>query len=174
MALKDLEGKRTGRPPGARTTSRLSRDAAWAYRHLDHPDARPPSPGAKLWVQFGREQPGHFLASVALLEATGRQEGGAGEDPRRDPGWAASPAQDGPRAGRLKRLFVPEARLVAYLTGGRAPWLTNLPHEFRVVGSEVDAGRRGVVLTIASEEFPEVAEGEAAPEVSPEFRCDYL
>jgi hypothetical protein len=69
MALKDLEGKRTGRPRGAKSTSRVRRDILWAYNHLDKPDAKPPSPGAKMWAKLARKEPVRFLAHVARNEA---------------------------------------------------------------------------------------------------------
>jgi len=40
MALKDLEGKRTGRPRGAKTTAK--RDILWTYCNLGKVDAKPP------------------------------------------------------------------------------------------------------------------------------------
>jgi len=65
MALKDLDGKRTGRPPGAKTASRVRRDILWAYNHLDKPDAKPPSPGALMWPECARKDPGLFLPCAA-------------------------------------------------------------------------------------------------------------
>ena len=153
MALKDLEGKRTGRPRGARTTSRLRRDAAWAYRHLDHPDARPPSPGAKMWAQLAREEPGRFLSCVALLEGEGPgqdRDGGAEEK--------VTPA------GRLMKLFVHQRQLVAWLTGDETSRIENLPPGFEVVGGEAAADGKGLFLTIRSESFPDVVEGEGVPQ----------
>jgi len=67
MALKDLEGKRTGCPPGARTSSRVRRDILWAYNHLDKADAKPPSPGAVMWAECARKDPGRFLTGFCRL-----------------------------------------------------------------------------------------------------------
>jgi hypothetical protein len=44
MGLQHLEGKRTGRPRGSKTSPLVDRDVRWAYRNLGTPDAVPPSP----------------------------------------------------------------------------------------------------------------------------------
>src|SRR5262249_11515682 len=90
MGLKDVEGKRSGRPRGAKTSSRVKRDIMWAYRNLANPDAKPPSAGAMLWANLARQQPGHFLACLVQLETPGGQDlasagkcEGAGREPDR-------------------------------------------------------------------------------------------
>jgi hypothetical protein len=77
MALKDLIGKRTGRPLGSRTSSRVRRDILWAYNNLDKPDTKPPSPGAQMWAEMARREPDQFLACVARVIG----------DPARRSGW---------------------------------------------------------------------------------------
>ena len=87
---------------GARTTSRVRRDILWAYSNLDNPDAKPPSPGAKMWAEHAREQRGHFLACVVRLDSSGPDvDGDAGavhdaltDQPQQRPGidYAATSA----------------------------------------------------------------------------------
>ena len=56
------------------------------------------------------------------------------------------------------------------LTGDRPlPWVSNLPHGFRVVACTVDPTRQGLVLTLYSETFPVVPAGEPIPELMPQF-----
>src|SRR5262245_21007884 len=69
MGLQHLEGKRTGRPTGSKTTSSVRRDMMWAYQHLDDADAKPPSAGARMWADLARSQPSSFLSCLVSLEA---------------------------------------------------------------------------------------------------------
>jgi hypothetical protein len=180
MALKDLDGRRTGRPKGSKTTSRVRRDILWAYRNLDKPDAKPPSAGAQLWAALAREQPARFLACVAKLEArapdAGQRDGAAHGPAGRATGAAAAWPNGGPVNGagwplRVQRLFVPEQRLTQGLVGEHWLRITNLPADcMRIVASEGDPARRGVWLTIASELFEPVSAGQPIPE----FRAEWL
>jgi hypothetical protein len=79
------------------------------------------------------------------------------------------PADRARRADRLKRAFVGERVLTCCLTQQVAPWVINLPLDFRIVGCQVDTARQGVVFTIRSETFPRVARGAPIPEFEPEF-----
>ena len=83
MALQDLEGKRTGRPRGAKTTSPVRKDILWAYRNLDKPDAKPPSPGARMWADLARNEPSRFLAHLARIEAARQEKSRTGKRGRR-------------------------------------------------------------------------------------------
>jgi hypothetical protein len=180
MALKDLDGKRTGRPKGSRTTSRVRRDILWAYRHLGKPDAKPPSAGARLWAALAREHPARFLACVARLEGqpadagqrNGTAHGPAGRAAGATDVWPnGGPVNGSGRPLRVKRLFVPEQRLTQCLIGRHWLRITNLPADcMRIVASEGDPARQGVWLTIASELFEPVAAGQPIPE----FRAEWL
>jgi hypothetical protein len=173
MGLKDLDGKRTGRPRGARTASRVRRDILWAYRHLDKPDAQPPSAGARLWAALAREHPARFLACVARLEATAPPEG---QRPGEAPGRTGNPPSGGPAGGsavddarprRAVQIFVPEQRLAQCL-GGEQRWLriTNLPTDcLRILASRADPDQRGVWLTVESPAFAPVPAGAPIPEL---------
>jgi hypothetical protein len=158
MGLKDLDGKRTGRPQGAKTTSRVKRDILWAYRHLDKPDAKPPSPGAKWWAEYARRQPDKFLDRVLRVSVWE-------EKPRGSTGRKAEGLRCDERPSRVMRMFVPWPHLLAHFTGKRDGfWLRNLPPDTRPVSCVLDRARSGVKFLIRSETFPEVAEGEPIPE----------
>lgn len=73
MALKDLIGKRTGRPPGAKSAAPWVRTARWAARNLDTPEAVPPSPLAGRLLALGRKQPDRLAVCLARLEALGQR-----------------------------------------------------------------------------------------------------
>ena len=47
-----LEGKRSGRPKGARNWASAWRDCLWGYRNAENEDAQPPTVGAELWRAF--------------------------------------------------------------------------------------------------------------------------
>ncbi len=44
-----MEGRRTGRPKGARNRARAWADARWGYEHRDEDNGSPPSDAALLW-----------------------------------------------------------------------------------------------------------------------------
>jgi hypothetical protein len=150
MAFQDLEGKRTGRPRGAKTSSRVWRDLMWVYRHLNT-DAKPPSPGARLWLELARNNPGEFLRCV--LEADRKASRQTRETLR--------------AARRVRKLFVPWNHLVHYLVGGRAPTISNLPTCFGCLSAAYDPVRQGLVFTIESGTFSPAPVGEEIPEFSP-------
>jgi hypothetical protein len=155
-----LEGRRTGRPPGSKSTPPWVRDARWAYKHLGEPDAVPPSALAGLLVALGREHPERLLACLAIVEARGSKPSGpVGDKPQEGavPPAAAQPdgngtatalkAGGGPR--RVKTLFIPQDHLAAHFHGNRRlPWVPDLPYGSRVVACDVDAERGGVVFII--------------------------
>jgi hypothetical protein len=72
-----------------------------------------------------------------------------------------------PQADRLMRLFVPARQIACYLSGREAPWVANLPKDFKFVASRFDPGRDGFFLTLRSETFPRVAQGAPVPEFVP-------
>lgn len=175
MGLKDLEGKRTGRPRGAKTTSRVRRDILWAYRNLDNPDAKPPSPGAKMWAEHARKQPAHFLGCVVRVETAGDQEAdseGEGGLPDGVPNGTGEPSGKG-LAGkapqRLRKLLIGAQHLLGRLTRDGGSKVANLPRDAYVVGCESDSSRDGIYLIIYSATFPPVEEGQAIPELPGEF-----
>ena len=75
-----------------------------------------------------------------------------------------------PLCGRLKKLFVPSLHFRVRLLMQRGPWLARrLPVDFCIVGCEVDRARDGIMLTLHSDEFPEVLEGQLIPEITPDY-----
>src|SRR5260221_14723874 len=73
MGLKDVEGKRTGRPRGSKSRPPWIRAARWAIKNLDNPDAVPPTPLARRLVALGREQPESLVICLATLDASGNK-----------------------------------------------------------------------------------------------------
>ena len=53
-----LEGKRTGRPKGARNWAKAWRDCVWGFKHADWREIAPPTPGAALWRAFAADNGG--------------------------------------------------------------------------------------------------------------------
>jgi hypothetical protein len=66
------------------------------------------------------------------------------------------------------RFFVGERELTACLVLPKAPWIINLPPDFRIVASRFVAGH-GAVFTIWSSSFPRIARGARIPAFRPEF-----
>jgi hypothetical protein len=173
MALEHLNGRRTGRPRGAKTRSRALRDIRWAYNHLGKPDAKPPSPGAKLWADLALSGPARFLTCVANLEAAGESKGqGPGERQAPEPGGPEAPTGNGSSAKpplRIRKLFLDAQHLLLRLTGDGTAWVSNLPRGAYIVGAQADPSREGIVFTLYAETFPPVTAGNAIPELTAEF-----
>jgi hypothetical protein len=55
-----LEGKRTGRPPGSRNHARAWADIEWAEKHMDEESVKAPNPTALFWWKFAKSFPGPF------------------------------------------------------------------------------------------------------------------
>lgn len=180
MGLKDLEGKRTGRPRGSKSTPAWVRDLRWTSRNLGNPDAEPPSELARCLLALGREHSDRFLACLAILDGLGPKadqrdrEASDRTERQSNPaeGLADRREQNGNRAPRtsgqplrLRRVSLAEQDVVFLLARYRA----NLPHDCKVVGCAVDPVRGGVVFTLTSETFPPVTEGEPVPELLPRF-----
>jgi hypothetical protein len=173
MGLEHLDGKRTGRPRGARSAPWL-RDLRWAYRNLGG-DAEPPSDLAKRLLALGREHPDRLVTCLVQLEAVAAQQPEARRAAERTDRKVGEEV-DGPGArvegprGRVKKLRVTEAQLMAYLSGRRYPWIRNLPPAVEIVACEREPGGKAVfVLTLRAEAFPLVAEGQEVPEFEVEF-----
>jgi hypothetical protein len=175
MGVEHLQGKRTGRPRGSKSTPHWVRALRWAERNLDNPAATPPSPLAAKLLGLGREQPDKFLACLALRDAREQTPapvpGAAAPDER-----TAKLGGDQPR--RVKMLVIPMAHLVMQLHGdGPIPWVRNLPRDVQLWGFAVKTvgtdwrgwPERALRITLYSPSFPEVAPGAPIPELVPEF-----
>ena len=170
MSLEHLQGKRTGRPRGAKSASPWRRDAIWAYRNLGRPDAQPPTALAGLLAALGREHPDRLAACLFLMEAPGDQaEPRKGETSEPQPNGSDS-AGNPPR--RVRNLFVDTPYLVRRLTGDGTAIISNFPEDPDVVACAVDPSRGGIVLTLHSPMFPIVAEGESVFEMTAEYGWD--
>jgi hypothetical protein len=151
MGVEHLQGMRTGRPKGSKTSPAWVRALGWAERNLDNTDAVPPSALSGRLLAFGREQPDKFLACLARRDA-----------------WTASRCQ--PR--RVKVLNAPLRQLAMCLAnGGPLQCLRDVPGGFAVVGCTVetamiyDTPQWVLQLMIESEAFPEVQAGEPIPKL---------
>ena len=60
MGTAQLQGKRTGRPPGIKSRP-WRRAVLWCIRNLDKADAVPPSPLAGRLLALGREHPDRLV-----------------------------------------------------------------------------------------------------------------
>lgn len=166
MALKDLEGKRTGRPPGAKAVSPVRRDILWAYRNLGKPDAKPPSPGAKMWAELAREQPGRFLACVARIEAAQEKPRRVKKDkPRQEANGTAPRGFGDGRSRRVKMTTLSEEGVFALPRRDEAASDRDLklPFDAHIVDCETDVSQRRIHIFICSESFREVLEGQSIP-----------
>jgi ribosomal protein L7/L12 len=74
MGTQHLDGKRTGRPPGARSRLPWIRDLRWAYRNLDKPDPQPPTAFAGLLLAMGREHPERLVPCLAIMDMVRLEE----------------------------------------------------------------------------------------------------
>jgi hypothetical protein len=104
MSVEHLEGKRTGRPRGSKSSPLWLRAARWALRNLDSPDAVPPSALARRLVALGRKRPDRLVLCLDTLEAARQKRAAsrvrAARDPaERDPNTAGGPQGEGQRAG---------------------------------------------------------------------------
>src|SRR5438552_16411764 len=68
MGVEHLQGKRTGRPRGSKSTPAWARDVRWVQKHLGQPAATPPTPLAGLLLNLGREHPEKFVACLTLAD----------------------------------------------------------------------------------------------------------
>jgi hypothetical protein len=174
VGVEHLQDKRTGRPKGSRSTPAYVRALRWASRHLDKPDAVPPNELAGRLLALGREAPDRLLALLIQLDSKGgKSEIGEplpGSGPRPAPSLPVLAPQPTPptqgRGGapqRVKKLILPAGQLSYFFSGLPGSWVVGLPRNFEIVGWAVDSAQGRVELTIRSETFPPVAEGEPIP-----------
>ena len=88
-------------------------------------------------------------------------------DGRPKKSWAAF-VDRAPCADRLMLLWVPRQELGRCLTGHHTPSVANLPPDYQIVDSRVDADRDAVALVLRSETFPRIAKGAPIPELVPQ------
>ena len=69
MGTLHLEGRRTGRPKGAKSAPLWVRAARWALKNLETPDAVPPSALAGRLLALGREQPDKLVLCLEEMNA---------------------------------------------------------------------------------------------------------
>jgi hypothetical protein len=81
MGVDHLQGKRTGRPPGAKSRSAVKRDMMRAYRYLRKPDSRPLPPGPAWWLELARTQPEKFMEYLLAMETMGAEKPRATTEP---------------------------------------------------------------------------------------------
>jgi hypothetical protein len=154
MPLEHLQGKRTGRPRGSKSSSPLKRDLRWACRNLGK-DVEPPTAGAKFWSEMARNEPEKFVKAVAELDAAnGPSRNKPDESQNRKPETYAGQ--------RLKRTFLAERDLLRLLRSFPG---VDIPIDSKVVGYALARDRDGVMLTISAPTFRKLAEGEPIPEM---------
>jgi hypothetical protein len=74
-----------------------------------------------------------------------------------------------PQSDRLKVLSLRMREVAHRLTHQNAFWIVNLPADFMIVASRLDADENVVAFIIRSAEFPMIAKGALIPEFRPEF-----
>ena len=171
MGLEHLEGKRTGRPRGSKSTPPWVKAVRWASKNLDNPHAVPPSALAGRLLALGREHPDRLVACLANLYAMEHQDEVPARaspplptPPDNSNGAAqALPAPQGPR--KLRTVFVSVADLSKQLWH----YHTSIPSDARLVGCALDEARPGIVYTISSETFAPIPVGQPIPEMKPRF-----
>jgi hypothetical protein len=82
MGIAQLQGKRTGRPRGSKSTSPALRGLLWASRHVGK-NVEPPTEAARYWLRLAQERPEAFVVALAALEV-------AKQRPRADQDAASS------------------------------------------------------------------------------------
>jgi hypothetical protein len=175
MGVEHLEGRRTGRPRGSKTTSRVRRDMMWAYHHLDDADVKPPSAGAKMWSDLARSQPGNFLSCLVSLETGTESKAnstGSLAEPNRK-GDTAEVQTVAPRnrklPKRVRSFFMDFNHVLLRLTMDGIAVVSNLPRGAHIVGCKADPSRDGALFLVHSDSYPPVPAGEAIPELTPEY-----
>ena len=152
MNVAHLQGKRSGRPRGTKSTSPVARDLRWVARNLGK-DLEPPSPGAAFWAKMAHDEPDKFVSAVAALEAANTRT--RDEEPK-------SNTVD--HAGQqLKMIFLTERDVLKKMRSYRA----NMPEDGRLVGCTLTRG--GMLFMVRSGTFRPLAEGELIPELAPRF-----
>lgn len=124
---------------------------------------------AKLAIAEPTESPrrhngGWFQAGDKRINRDGR--------PRRSSKATSSDAsreEFAQRADRVKRLVVRERRVAHLLTHKLAPWIANLPSDWRIVDCHVARDGESIIFVIRSERFDRVGRGALIPEIDPEY-----
>ncbi|HEV3144953.1 MAG TPA: hypothetical protein VGZ47_13770, partial [Gemmataceae bacterium] len=154
MGLMDLVGKRTGRPRGSKTKSRVKRDMQWAYCNMGKPNAEPPTAGAKMWLDLARSDQGRFLDYVVRLETVveTKHEGKVEQllatwNP--DEAGNTQILNQGPPA-RVVKMFVPNEHALKYLRGEPVPPIDNFTSSTRIVGCQMQNHGKGIILILTS------------------------
>jgi hypothetical protein len=144
------------------------RDALWAFRHYDKPEAVPPSEFARRLRAQAQEHPDKLLACLAAMNGPqGKPDVGPQEHDRRNQETQSyqptrpEPAVTQPTAPRIVKVSVPAQQVITYLLGhGEPSWFSSLPRNFQVLGLETDLRRRRLVLTISSPELVPQPDGQ--------------
>ena len=167
VSTAHLQGRRSGRRKGSRSTPAWERALRWAGRHMGKPDAVPPSDLAGRLAALGRDHPDRLVSLLLQLDAERRR--GAADAPAPEPAApipSPPPALPQPAEGtarRLKRLSLPGVYLVPIPERPRRALACPCPPAYEIVGLAVDQARGRVVVTIRSEALQFVAEEQAIP-----------
>ena len=100
-----------------------------------------------------KQNRGWFKPSDGRINRLGRP---LGRRPSAQEGF--SPGELAPRSDRLMLLCIPARDLAWRLSRYKAPWIVNLPADFEIVASRVDAVGN-VALVVRSKAFPRIAKG---------------
>ncbi len=177
MGVDHLQGKRTGRPRGAKTPPPWVRAARWAYEHLDVADAVPPSALAARLVALGRKHPDRLAVCLARLDAMGhrtdRRNRGGNDARANGAGQTVGGILDDGQPRRLKQVTIREMDLFSPARHDSRVCVQNPPCGAHVVGCEVDTSRRRIHFFIRSEDFEVVEEGNPIPELPSEHVRDW-
>jgi hypothetical protein len=111
-----------------------------------------------------QRNPGWFQKGDRRINREGRPKGA-----KAGPTEASAPVDRAPCADRLKLLVLDAGDVQWRLSHEKAPWVVNLPRDFEIVSSRLDAARGEVVFVIRSQSFPRVAKGASIPKHRPEF-----
>jgi hypothetical protein len=155
MAIKDLEGKRTGRRLGSKSRPPWERDLRWAYKNIGKPDAEPPSEFARGLRELGREHPDKLFD---LLRAGPTANGTQDNDD-------STPIEP----QRVRGIAIDSRHLLARLTKDGIALLANLPRDAYIVGCQEGPADDEIVLHIHSDTFPPTKPGAAIPKIALEY-----
>jgi hypothetical protein len=84
MGVEHLQGRRSGRPAGAKSGSAVKRDMMRAYRYLRRPDGKPLPPGVAWWLEVARTQPEKFMDCLLKAESMGAKKPSSSTDRQSD------------------------------------------------------------------------------------------
>jgi hypothetical protein len=73
MSISHVNGHRTGRPKGSKSTPAWVRALNWAERNLGNPGAVPPTVLAAKMLQLAQDRPELFVRCLALRDAPQRE-----------------------------------------------------------------------------------------------------